>query len=138
MATIAETNAANAPEVRTEETTLAGVVDPAAAAKTAREAARAARETAKALAATASEAARVAREAKAAAPAAPTARDAVREIDAEILGYAGELADRIAGGYPEGMRAEILSLVSNQLHHLASPKTGWVGSLPVPNRSEWR
>jgi hypothetical protein len=138
MATIAETNAANAREVRTEGATLEGVVDPAAAAKTARETARAARETAKRLAAEAAEAARLAREAKASAPSAPTAREAVRKVDAEILEAAGAIAARIAEGYPEGMRAEILALVSNQLHHLASPKTGWIGTLPVPNRSEWK
>lgn len=134
---IAEVNAETARPVRTDADALAGVTVASDAAKAAREAARTARETAKAAAKVASDAAKAAREAKAAAPKAPTAREAVRAIDTEILTVAGEIADRIAAEYPESLRAEILALVSNQLHHLAAPKTGWVGTLPVPTRFEW-
>jgi hypothetical protein len=67
-----------------------------------------------------------------------TPRTYVREIDAAILEAAGTIAAGIAESAPEAFRAKIFALVANQLHHLASPKTGWVGTLPVPDRSEWR
>lgn len=138
MPTIAEVNAANDAPVRTEGDALAGVTVATDAAKNARETARAARAEASRLAKVASDAAKAARDAKANAPKPRTARDAVREIDSEILTVAGEIATRIAGEYPEEIRPEILALVANQLHHLASPKNGWVGTLPVPDRSEWK
>lgn len=141
MPTIEETNAANARPVRTDADALAGLTVAAENAKAAREAARAAREAAKTAAKTAADAAAAAREARASAPKPKTARDAVHEIDAAILIAAGEAATRIAVGYPIELRPEILALVSNQLHHLASPKLGgWPAEtgLPVPNRSEWQ
>lgn len=67
-----------------------------------------------------------------------TTRAYVREIDAAILEAAGPLAAKLVESAPGALRAEILQRVANQLHHLASPKTGWVGTLPVPERSEWR
>jgi hypothetical protein len=143
MPSITEVNETNAPTVRTDADALAGVTAPADA-KTLRENARAAREAAKALSSTAAAAAKAEREARAAAPKKATARDFVRTLDAMILTYAGSAFDLMvaadpaaADGIPEELRAEVASLLSNQLHHLASPKTGWVGTLPVPNRSEW-
>jgi hypothetical protein len=138
---VTEVNAANAPSVRTDADALAGVTAPADA-KTLRENARAAREAAKVLARTATDAARAEREARAAAPKKATARDFVRTLDAMILEYAGKIyaaacADDMEDGVPEELRAEVASLLTNQLHHLASPKTGWVGTLPIPTRSEW-
>jgi hypothetical protein len=67
---------------------------------------------------------------------AKTARDFVRELDAAILTSAGEIV--AAAEVPDELRAEVEDLISNQLHHLSSPTRGWVGTLPVPDRSEWR
>lgn len=126
----AQTAPAPAPaDVTTAKATAAKARD---VAKTAREAAAKAAKDAK-------EAAAKAKEAAASAPKAKTAREYVREIDAAILEAAGEIAARIAVTCPDiEMRADILAAVSNQLHHLTTPKVGWVGSLPTPERSEWK
>lgn len=139
MPSIAELNAENAPAVRTDADALAGVTVAKTAATEARDAARKARADAAALAKNARDLAAKAREAAASAPKLPTVRDAVREIGREVILAAGEIAERIADGYPEEMRADIVATFGNQLHHLASPKTGgWPeGILPVPDRSEW-
>jgi hypothetical protein len=117
------------------ETTPAETAEVPFGPLTARDAARAALAEAKRLAAVARDAAKAAREAKAAAPKPVTARDYVRKVDAAILGYAAFL---VAEEVPEEMRAEVAQLIANQLHHLASPSSGWVGDLPKPDRSEWR
>lgn len=136
MPKIDELNAENAPVVRTDADALAGVT----IAKSEAEAAKSRRDALRAELAAASKAAKdariAAREAAAAAPKVPTARDFVRTLDAMILASAGAIvAD---AELPEELRAEVEMLVANQLHHLASPKTGWnVAGLPRPQRSEW-
>jgi hypothetical protein len=135
MPTIDEANAASAPVVRTDADVIAGV----AIAKAEADAVKARRDALRqelAAATAATKAARAAaRAAAAAAPKLPTARDFVRALDAAILAFAGAEFDGME--IPEELRDEVGSLLSNQLHHLASAKTGWVGTLPVPNRSEW-
>ncbi len=136
MPKIDELNAENAPVVRTDADAIAGVT----IAKSEAEAAKARRDALRAELAAASKAAKdarlAAREAANAAPKVPTARDFVRTLDAAILASAGAIvAD---AELPEELRAEVEMLVANQLHHLASPKTGWdVPGLPRPQRSEW-
>src|ERR1019366_10511408 len=138
MPSIAEVNAETAPVVRTNAEVIDGVTVAKAAATAAKMTRADARAALAKAAKDAKDAAAKARELAAAAPKPVTARDAVRKIDGEILAAAGEIAVRIAEEYPEEMRSEILALVSNQLHHLASPKIGWPEtSLPVPARSEW-
>jgi hypothetical protein len=139
MPSIAELNAENAPAVRTDADALAGVTIARDEAKIARDEARALRAEAAAKARNARDLAAKARELAAAAPKGPTVRDAVREIGREVILAAGEIAERIAAEYPEEMRDDIIATFGNQLHHLASPKTGgWPeGILPVPERSEW-
>jgi hypothetical protein len=121
----------------TSPTTTPAVTAAKATATKARETARTAKANATAAAKAAAEAAKTAKEAAAAAPKAKTARDYVREIDAKILTFAGE-AIELTADLPAEMRVEVAALIANQLHHLATPKTGWVGSLPTPDRSEWK
>lgn len=107
------------------------------AATKARELAKTAKAEAAKTAKAAADAAKAAKEAAANAPKAKTAREYVREIDAKILTFAGE-AIELTADLPAELRGEVAALIANQLHHLASPKIGWVGSLPKPDRSEWR
>jgi hypothetical protein len=134
---VAEVNAANAPVVRTDADALAGVTlakDAAAAAKKARDDARA---NLAALAKAAKDAKAAATAAAAAAPKPATARSFVRDLDREILTAAGQIVKNAT--IPAELRTEVEQLISNQLHHLASPKVdGWnVDGLPIPQRSEW-
>jgi len=103
--------------------------------KKARTAQATARKAANAKVEAARKALKEAREAAKNAPKATTARDVVREADKAILEFAGQLVELMAD---RKMAAEVAQLLSNQLHHLASPSAGWVGSLPTPARSEWQ
>lgn len=136
MPSIAEVNAATAPTVRTDAEVLSGVTvakNAAAAAKKTRDDARAALAKASA---DAKAAKALATAAAAAAPKPATARSFVRDLDREILTAAGAIVKNAE--IPAELRPEVEALIAAQLHHLASPKTGWdVDGLPVPNRSEW-
>jgi hypothetical protein len=113
------------------------VTDPAAAqaaVKAAREEAKAVREAAKAKLDAAREAAKAAREAAKDAPKVKSAADYRREIDVLIIQAAGSLVEEHV---PDDLRPKVAQLIANQLHHLSTPKAGWPGILPLPERAEW-
>lgn len=63
-----------------------------------------------------------------------TLHDYRRELSRAVIVAAGELISQA----PREHRAELAQAISNQLHHLTTPKAGWPkGKLPVPQRSEW-
>lgn len=70
-------------------------------------------------------------------PARPvTAADYRRQVDLAIIMAAGDLVEKLV---PEQHRAAVAAQVSNQLHHLTTPRAGWPSAtLPTPDRSEWR
>ena len=64
------------------------------------------------------------------------AADYRTDVDQAIILAAGTIVNDLV---PEKYRETVARMVANQLHHLASPKTGWPSpTLPVPDRSEWR
>lgn len=63
-----------------------------------------------------------------------TFSDYRRELSRAVIVAAGELVSQA----PREHRAELAQAISNQLHHLTTPKAGWPkGKLPVPQRNEW-
>jgi hypothetical protein len=70
-------------------------------------------------------------------PAKPaTAADYRRAVDLAIIIAAGDLVNDMV---PEQFRSAVAAQISNQLHHLSTPKAGWPSAvLPVPDRSDWR
>jgi hypothetical protein len=136
MTSITELNAVNAPKTRTNADATAGVEIKKAAAAAAKKARDDARDALAKASADAKAARDAAREAAANAPKPVTARTFVRDLDRAILEAAGKIvAD---ADIPDELREDVEHLIANQLHHLASPKTGWdVEGLPLPQRSEW-
>jgi hypothetical protein len=105
-----------------------------AAVKAAREEAKAAQQAAREKVVAAREAAKAAREAAKDAPKVKSAADYRREIDVLIIQAAGSLVEEHV---PDDLRAKVAQLIANQLHHLSTPKAGWPGILPLPERAEW-
>jgi hypothetical protein len=126
---LAEQQPATAPEATTTR-----VTDPQAAVKAAREELKAAQQAAREKLAEAREAAKAAREAAKDAPKVKSAADYRREIDVLIIQAAGSLVEEHV---PDDLRAKVAQLIANQLHHLSTPKAGWPGILPKPERAEW-